>query len=211
MILVGIDYSLSCPCICVGDTNNQIQFNQCQFHFLTDKPKYSQHIKNNIIDCEGMLHSNYFGDNIQRYDYISEWALNIIKSYQDKSRTIITTIDEPIQINVTIEELAYSQLGRISVLAENVGLLKYKLYKNNISFKLIGPTVHRKNFMSGFNVKNIKDSKQKMYYVFQEKYNINLKDIFPSKSKQIGSPISDIIDAYSLILCAHKNIIDNIS
>ena len=41
--------------------------------------------------------------------------------------------------------------------------------------------------------------------------NINLKDIFPSKSKQIGSPISDIIDAYSLILCAHKNIIDNIS
>ena len=48
--IVGIDYSLNSPAICIVD--DDFDFNKCSFHFLTSKKKHIGKFGNNIFGYE---------------------------------------------------------------------------------------------------------------------------------------------------------------
>ena len=187
--IIGIDYSLSCPCICVSDSDD-VSLSNCVFYFLHEKSKYHGWIDEEPIHYFGSPHLHYDNET-QRYDQISNWAMNVIDPHLRNSG---------VKIIIGLEDYAFSQLGQLTKLAENAGLLKYKLYKKNIDVVSVGPTQHMSKFKKGYDLKGITNNKEKMYVAFSVKTGVTLKEVFKTKAKQIGSPISDIVDSYSIML-----------
>ena len=72
---VGIDYSLSCPAICVETDHAE------DFYYLTDKKKYEGTFRPNIT---GTLHKGYLSPQ-ERYENIADWVIDTIHSYFPKS------------------------------------------------------------------------------------------------------------------------------
>ena len=76
--IIGIDYSLNSPALCISETNEiGIPIKDCTFHFLTAKKKYQGKVASGVYGYE---YPKYYSDNIQRFDLISEWVLSFIKS-----------------------------------------------------------------------------------------------------------------------------------
>ena len=48
--IIGIDYSLNSPAICIAD--NSFDFKKCSFHFLTSKKKHIGKFGNNVFGYE---------------------------------------------------------------------------------------------------------------------------------------------------------------
>jgi Holliday junction resolvasome RuvABC endonuclease subunit len=171
--IVGIDYSLTCPCVCVANNKN---FEESYFHFLHENKKYAG-LSLNIL---GDQHDQYLTDQ-QRYENIASWVLNILAPL-DKSNTTIL-----------IEDYAFAAKGRVFNLAENCGLLKYLLYKEGYSFHTVAPSVIKK-YATGKGNSN----KEAMWLSFFELTEIDLVGIYGPASRKVGSPVTDIIDAYYL-------------
>jgi Holliday junction resolvasome RuvABC endonuclease subunit len=92
---------------------------------------------------------------------------------------------------VAIEGYAYGAQGRVFHIAENTGILKYKLYEASIPLEVVTPS-HVKKLASG---KGNAD-KTMMYESFLKETGIKLKDTISPNKKDIGNPVSDIVDAY---------------
>ena len=73
MIVAGVDYSLTCPAMCVFDNENgEFSFEKCHFYFLTQSRKYDVQFKNirgKFFDHEGMT-------DVLRYDGISNFFID---------------------------------------------------------------------------------------------------------------------------------------
>ena len=166
MIIAGIDYSMSCPSLCIFDTELDFTFQNCDFYYLIDK-------KTKIIE-EGNIHGEYYSkdsDNVKRFDHISNWAINILKNQK------VT--------HVYLEGYSMGSRGRVFHIAENTGVLKQKIYKEGITCEVVPPSTWKKEVVGKGNA-----DKQHVY----ESMNVDLKPIF--KSKSITSPINDIADSY---------------
>jgi len=180
--IVGIDYSLSCPCVCVANTKN---FADCYFYFLSDvKRTHGQAV--NIL---GDPHDEYLCDQ-QRYENIASWVINIV-----------TPLPDPY---ILIEDYAFAAKGRVFNLAENCGLLKYLLYKDGFRFSTVAPSVIKK-FATGKGNAN----KQAMYDAFYKLTEIDLISVYGSKALKLDSPVTDIVDAYYLTRYMHDSIATN--
>ena len=70
--LVGIDYSLTSPAVCV---TNDFVFENTNFYYLTNVKKYQGEMAENII---GYQHKPY-DDPIERFTNISDWVLYVLK------------------------------------------------------------------------------------------------------------------------------------
>ena len=176
--VVGVDFSLSCPAICIYDGDpDKFNIKQCRFSYLINKVKPKQDPSNQIKAnslCE-------WKDNIDRYDKISDWALSFIG-------------EPPIDLLV-IEGYAFGGKGQVFNIAENTGIFKYKLFKKNKIEAYIFPSPGEvKKFISGKGGAK----KEILYDIFLEETGFNLLDIFPTKSDKIQSPISDIVDSYNM-------------
>jgi Holliday junction resolvasome RuvABC endonuclease subunit len=171
MIIAGIDYSLNGPAICVFNTSYRFEFSSCNFYFLTDTKKYATKFMNNI---HGELFSPY-DEECERYDSISDW---VIKSCFGCEQ-------------VALEGYAYNATGRVFHIAENTGILKYKLYQASIPVEIIEPSRVKKLATGKGN-----SDKKMMYESFIKDVNIPLHDIISPNKKDIGNPVSDIIDAF---------------
>jgi hypothetical protein len=171
MIIAGIDYSMSCPCITVGDSTD-FTFKNCRVYYLIGVPKYEGKFKN-ITGTMFDPPSNQ----IERFNRISDWAYSIVKDCDQ----------------IMIEDYAMGSRGKVFHIAENTGILKYKLHTNN---KLWGalPPMSLKKYASG---KGNAD-KFKMYDSFYTESGMDLKHLFNRKGETIGNPISDIVDSYFL-------------
>jgi Holliday junction resolvasome RuvABC endonuclease subunit len=171
----GIDYSLTSPSICIynGD-ENKFNFDKCNIFFLSKTKKYSNYSHKNI---DGQENYSDFSCPEQRYDFISDWAMDIL-------------ISNDIQ-KITLEDYSYGSTGKVFHIAENTGLLKWKLWQSEIKIEVVAPTAVKK-FASG---KGNAD-KERMYESFLEETSRNLNEELESKSKKIGNPISDIVDSY---------------
>jgi len=172
MIISAIDYSLNGPAICVFDTaKKQFNFKNCTFYFLTDTKKYATTFMNNI---HGELFQPYDAD-CERYDSISDWVMRV-------------TIGSDM---VALEGYAYNATGRVFHIAENTGILKYKLYQASIPVEIIEPSKVKKLATGKGN-----SDKSQMYQSFLEETDIELQKIITPNKKDVGNPVSDIIDAY---------------
>lgn len=163
MRLVGIDYSLTSPAICIHD-GEEWSFSNCKLYAKTGIKTYSN--ENVTVSSQDVC-----DDGPQRFDLLSDYFMTLIEP-EDK---------------IFIEDYAFAAKGLVFKIAENTGLLKYKLYKNGNSVTTIAPSAVKK-FASG---KGNSD-KNAMYAAFQKEGNINT--IIDNK---IGkSPSADLVDSY---------------
>lgn len=174
MLIAGIDYSMTCPCVTVCEANANLIFANCRSYYLIDKKKYSGVFNKNI---EGTLFETP-SDQYKRFDMISDWAYNLVKNCTQ----------------IIIEDYSMGSKGRIFHIAENTAFLKYKLYKNDKNFITLPPTMLKK-YASG---KGNSD-KDIMYACFEKETKCNLKKIFQTKGEKTASPITDIVDSYYLL------------
>jgi hypothetical protein len=171
-MLIGIDYSITCPCLCLFDERKSFKFDNCFFYYLTNTKKYADKIAPNIT---GESFQEYVQD-VDRFDTISEWATNLCIGAAD----------------VGMEGYAYGAKGRVFNLAENMGLLKYKLYKHAIPVTIVEPAKVKKCATGKGNA-----DKQVMYETFSKETNTDLKSVFGQKT--LSNPVTDVIDSYYVL------------
>ena len=182
--IVGIDYSLNSPAICIADDN--FDFNKCSFHFLTSKKKHIGKFGKNIFGYE----IKDYDSNIERFNNISIWALDIIHKHKPRQQTA----------EVFIEGYSFGSKGQaVFQIAENCGLLKYKLHMSpSILYDIIVPSVVKKGATGKGNA-----DKDKMYEAFFKETKIDLKKLFDTD--KVGNPISDIADSYFIQKVGYEN------
>ena len=180
--IVGIDYSLNSPAICIADDN--FDFNKCSFHFLTSKKKHIGKFGKNIFGYE----IKDYNTPIERFSNISNWALDII--HKHKSNTA----------KVFIEGYSFGSKGQaVFQIAENCGILKYRLQMSpSMLYDTIVPSVVKK-YASG---KGNAD-KQLMYDSFVKHTGVDLMKIFDMN--KLNNPVTDIIDSYYIAKVGNEN------
>ena len=180
--IVGIDYSLNSPAICIADDN--FDFNKCSFHFLTSKKKHIGKFGKNIFGYE----IKEYNTPIERFSNISTWALDII--HKHKSNTA----------KVFIEGYSFGSKGQaVFQIAENCGILKYRLQMSpSILYDTIVPSVVKK-YASG---KGNAD-KQLMYDSFTKHTGVDLMKMFDMG--KLNNPVTDIIDSYYIAKVGNEN------
>ena len=192
---IGIDYSLSSPGICVNTSEEEFRYEDCKFYYLTNTKKYEGTFKEKIafgtsaVEYIGTPHRPYNSEP-ERYNNIANWAIDIIKLYGD-AKTGINRIKPTIQI----EDYSFGSTGRVFHIAENLGLLKYKLkIECGWDYTLLAPSVIKKFATDKGNA-----NKEMMLHAFQGDTGVNLVELFESNAK---SPISDVVDAY--FICKYQ-------
>ena len=175
--IVGIDYSLTSPAICVNIDGEGI----LMFYYLTNKKKYIGQMSEDIVGHE---HQEYTTP-IQRFTQISDWAINIISNL--------------INPQVFIEGYSFGSKGQgVFQIAENCGILKYRLEEQNIPYTTVVPSVVKKGATGKGNA-----DKEMMYNAFVAETNIDLKTIL--ETDKVGNPVSDIADSYFIQKVGYEN------
>jgi len=175
--IVGIDYSLTSPAICINIDNSDV----LMFYYLTNKKKYIGKMSEDIIGYE---HKEY-DTPIRRFTYISDFIFDHISG-----------LINPI---IFIEGYSFGSKGQgIFQIAENCGILKYRLQEAKIPYETIVPSVVKKGATGKGNA-----DKDMMYEAFVKETTIDLKKIFDTE--KVGNPLSDIADSYFIQKVGHEN------
>ena len=173
--IIGIDYSLTSPAVCVND-------GKLKFYYLTTKKKWIGQQSKDIIGYE---HKEWT-DPIQRFTYISDFVFDIL-----------FTTNNP---KIFIEGYSFGSKGQgLFQIAENCGILKYRLLEKNYGYNTVVPSVVKKGATGKGNA-----DKNMMYEAFVKETNIDLKQIFDTE--KVGNPISDIADSYFIQKVGYENI-----
>tara|TARA_B110000285_G_C15044467_1_gene573539 strand:- start:184 stop:762 length:579 start_codon:yes stop_codon:yes gene_type:complete len=181
--IVGIDYSLNSPALCI--TNSSFEFERCSFHFLTRKKKHICNFGNNIFGYE---HSEY-NTPIERFSQISDWVFSIINKVSNPK--------------VFIEGYSFGSKGQaVFQIAENCGILKYRLQLAEIEYDTVVPSVVKKFASSKGNA-----DKQLMYDSFKEHTKVDLMKKFDME--KLNNPVTDIVDSYYIAKVGYENSINN--
>ena len=178
--IIGIDYSLTSPAICI---TTDFVFKNSKFYYLTNKKKYIGSMSENIT---GFEHKEY-DTPIRRFSQISDWVYELIED------TIHT------QQLVYIEGYSFGSKGRgIFQIAENCGILKYRLQQMMIDYETVVPSVVKKGATGKGNA-----DKDMMYESFSKETNTDLKKVFDTI--KVTNPISDIVDSYYIAKIGYEN------
>ena len=180
--IVGIDYSLNSPAICIA--GDDFDFDKCSFHFLTSKKKHIGKFGKNIFGYE---HKEY-NTPIERFTNISTWALDIIHKYKSDTAKVF------------IEGYSFGSKGQaVFQIAENCGILKYRLQLSpSILYDTVVPSVVKK-YASG---KGNAD-KQLMYDSFIKHTKQDLLKMFDMG--KLNNPVTDIVDSYYIAKVGYEN------
>ena len=126
MISVGIDYSISCPCVCINHGKNKLDF-----FYIIDKKKYIGITKINDMTFEGIEYP-LFKNSMNRYNSLANLLISKLNLYN-------------VTDNVGIEGYSFaSKNSMIFDIAENTGVFKNKLYSNGIEFIAYSPSEIKK-------------------------------------------------------------------
>lgn len=179
-VVVGVDYSMTSPCVCVARDKS---FSNSFFYFLNDRKSVQGAFKNIL----GEEHQDYLTDQ-ERYENNASWVLSILSGFNKENVTIL------------IEDYSFGSKGKVFNLAENCGLLKYMLYKNEYRFFGIAPTVVKKYATGKGNAK-----KEQMHEAFVRDTGIDLHKAI-SPTTKLGSPTTDIVDAWYIARYMHDRL-----
>ena len=159
-------------------------FNRCTFHFLTDTKKYAKFFLKNIY---GERFQDWNQD-FQRYKSIADWTMDKLMGCEQ----------------IAIEGYSMGSKGKVFHIAENTGVLKYKIYNLGIPLEIVPPTTVKKYATGKGNA-----DKKKMHDALISEIGISLKDkITPDKTK-VSNPVSDIVDSYYICKYLYDKIIEN--
>ena len=185
---IGIDYSLSSPGVCINTSEGEFIYEDCTFYYLTGTKKYDNTFKDGSVKYVGAGHKLYTSEP-ERYSNIADWVIDIIKTQYPPHHV---SKKHPI---IQIENYSYGSTGRVFHIAENLGLLKYKLKMEcGWDYTLLPPSVIKKFATDKGNA-----NKELMLEAFEKDTGVNLEILFDTKSK---SPITDVADAY--FICKYQ-------
>lgn len=185
--IVGIDYSLTSPAICITD---DFVYENSYFYFLTSKKKYEGKIDNNVF---GYLHDEWT-DPIERFKNISTFVFNVMGKH------ISPQIGYKSIQKIFIEGYSYGSKGQgLFQIAENCGILKYRLQEHNLPYDTVVPSVVKK-FATG---KGNAD-KEKMYDQFYVDTGVNLMEVFEQNT--LSNPVTDIVDSWYIAKAGYETI-----
>jgi Holliday junction resolvasome RuvABC endonuclease subunit len=167
--IAGIDFSLSCPAMCVHIGDDWCPEN-CHFFYLYGVAKW--------VRCDNKLTSQKFPGFLShedRVDWISSWFIDKIKQFNCT--------------DVFIENYSYtSHSSSTHVLAEGCGLLKHKIWKEKLNLHLL-PVTGIKKFATGKG----NSPKEGMCRAFALE-GLWVDKILPCPLGK--SPLADLVDAY---------------
>ena len=174
--IIGIDYSLTSPAVCIDNGN-------LMFYYLTNKKKWIGKQSEDIIGYE---HKEWT-DPIQRFTYISDFVIDIIfQTYNPQ---------------IFIEGYSFGSKGQgLFQIAENCGILKYRLREKGYPYHTVVPSVVKKGATGKGNA-----DKDMMYEAFVKETKIDLKKLFDTE--KVGNPISDIADSYFVKKVGYDNLL----
>ena len=170
-MIIGVDYSLTSPAVCLFQ-GGDFTFENCKYFYLSS-------VKKTLRDNEHFKGTMYpeYSNALQRYNNISKWVLGIVEEYN------VT--------RVYIEDYAFAAVGKVFHIAENTGVLKYRLWKEyGILAEAVPPTVIKKAASGKGNA-----NKEAMQQAFTNETGFNLKEYLQLTDSQ-WNPSSDIIDSY---------------
>lgn len=174
MIIAGIDYSITCPCICVYDNEKDFKFENMKVFFLDKRKKYAKKFGRNVF---GLEHFD-LKDKVERAIKISEWSMKIITKLGVEK--------------VALEGYSFASKGNATIdIAENKMALKTELFKSNIEIFEPSPPAIKKFFAGKGNAK-----KEDMVIQFITETNVHLHNAMET-SQMWSKPIEDIVDAYA--------------
>ena len=171
MIIAGIDYYMTSPSICVFNSTEPFKFQRCSFYFLSDVKKNQKLFLTNI---RGDPFDDWNSD-FARFESISDWALQMCIGCDQ----------------IALEGYAYGAKGKVFHIAENTGVLKYRLHQLSIPVEVIPPSAVKKQAAGKGNA-----NKEEMYQAFLMETGIDLKGTISPDKKDVGNPVSDIVDSY---------------
>lgn len=172
--LVGLDYSMTGPAICI--CQGEFHISNCQIYYMTDTIKYQGAFVHGHIIGHPFPH---WENDVERFHLISEFFISKLKLFAHEDT------------KMNIEGYAMGARGRVFHIGENTGILKYKLWEHNIKFDVVAPTRIKKQATGKGNAdKNI------MYSYFEQETGINLRKALDYTKTEISSPIGDIVDSY---------------
>ena len=180
--IVGIDYSLNSPAICIA--GDDFDFDKCSFHFLTSKKKHIGKFGKNIFGYE----IKDYKTPIERFTNISTWALDIIHKHKTDTAKVF------------IEGYSFGSKGQaVFQIAENCGILKYRLQMSpSILYDTIVPSVVKKHASGKGNA-----DKQLMYDSFKNHTKQDLLKMFDMG--KLNNPVTDIVDSYYIAKVGYEN------
>jgi len=183
MVIAGIDYSLCGPAICLFRENatGKFSYSGCSFYFLTDNKRQSEIRTLNVF---GERLSDWDNDQ-ERYETLADWAVDIVMGCS----------------HVALEGYAYGAQGKVFHIAENTGILKYKLYQLSIPVTVIPPTEVKKYATGKGN-----SDKNGMYDSWLNETGVDLKTLLTPKRQECVSPVSDIVDSYYICKKMYENL-----
>jgi len=183
MIIAGIDYSLRGPAICIHNSENgSFSFKTCSFYFLTNTQKYATMFNDNIFGER----FNQWNCETSRYETIADWACDRIVGCEQ----------------VALEGYAFGAKGnRLFQIAENTGILKYKIYQRGVPIEVVAPTEVKKFATNKGNA-----SKMDMHSAFYKHTCVDLKKMISPDQKDISNPVSDIVDSYYICKLLHSKL-----
>jgi Holliday junction resolvasome RuvABC endonuclease subunit len=172
LICAGIDYSTTSPCICIFKKDGTINPIDCNFSFFAlDKwrPRWSA-LQN--VNCYKLPKDLKL---IDKYIFLADWTIEALRWHNGRVEKVI------------LEDYSYGSTGRVFNIAENVGILKFKLKQNGFRYETVPPTVIKK-FATGKGNSN----KEAMLEAWKaEPDNFELV-------QENGNPATDIVDSYYL-------------
>tara|TARA_Y100000996_G_scaffold221731_1_gene174522 strand:- start:2488 stop:3018 length:531 start_codon:yes stop_codon:yes gene_type:complete len=157
--------------------NRQFNFNRCTIHYLETTQRLKRAAQHEILNIYADPYPEWETEE-QRHDLLSDWAMNIVRGSK-----------------VFIEGYAFATSGKSHVrsVAENSGLLKHKMYRDNQEFISVPPTVIKKFATDKGNA-----NKELMYNAFSEESNVpkDFQKTLRPKSTKLTNPTTDIVDSY---------------
>ena len=179
--IAGIDYSLTSPCICICEIQNEeFDFKNCRFYFFA-QTKHQLKISHTNLYPHSLI-TTYTSD-AERYNKLSNWVIDVL-AINGKPRPVY------------LEDYAYAATGKVFHIGENTGHLKYKFWQYNVKYQIFAPTSIKKTATGKGN-----SSKQDMYDSFVEQTGFDFRLDLAPNSTEIGNPVSDIVDSY--FICKH--------
>lgn len=173
--ILGIDYSYTCPAVCVL-TNTLVGQPQWYVNYKKDGKPYPElpnvHWSVSSADSE-----------VTRYIELATWVIDIVhRTHADM---------------IVLEDYAFGANGRLTQLSENAGTLKVKLHEHfpQIPLRIVAPTTMKK-FATGRGIAT-KDDIWAAFIKRRPETEPWAKLCHP-KATRIGSPVGDIADAYFL-------------
>jgi Holliday junction resolvasome RuvABC endonuclease subunit len=186
MMIIGIDYSMTSPAVCVAQS--PFTYDRCSFMFVTKNKKLAVKHTDKI---EGLLSYEYT-DNLERFTHLA-------------NQTVDWIMAQPTALmkrnHIGIEGYAFGAKGQVFNIGENTGILKFKLAERVANTMSVFPPSTIKKFATGKGNAN----KELMYEAFVEETGDDLAKLFEFNPYKGQSPVSDIIDSYYIAKYRNEN------